>query len=170
VDKWLDEWISVTDLMALLGMSKTKGGQIQEDFLVTANKIHETWATAELRRLLELQERDGAKDSDLPTITTLVASFRQFLRIMNPQGSTFGTFSASLGLAETTRAGTDQKKPQSTPPHNCCYGRKHWYKDCYYINSAIRPTRWKPRSDIEAKIEEARKNPRIAEQFRMTVF
>jgi hypothetical protein len=56
VDKWLDEWISVTDLMALLDMPETKGGQIQEDFLVTANKSHETWATAELRRLLELMK------------------------------------------------------------------------------------------------------------------
>jgi hypothetical protein len=70
--------------MALLDMPETKGGQIQEDFLDTANKIYETWATAELRRLLELQEKDGAKDSDLLTITTLVASFRQFIKVMNP--------------------------------------------------------------------------------------
>jgi hypothetical protein len=177
VDRWLDEWISVTDLMALLDMPETKGGQIQEDFMVTANRIHETWATAELRKLLELQEKDGAKDSDLPTINTLVASFRQFLRIMNPQGSAFGSFGASLGIANNSAANTkpnteehgDQnKKSQLThqPPRNCFCGRKHWYKDCYYINPAIRPTGWKPRSDIEAKIEEAKKNPRIAEQFR----
>jgi hypothetical protein len=37
VDKWLDEWIRVTDLMAMLDMPETKGGQVQEDFLVTAN-------------------------------------------------------------------------------------------------------------------------------------
>jgi hypothetical protein len=59
-------------------MPETKEGQIQEDSLVTANKIHKTWATAELRRLLELQEKDGAKDPDLRTITTLTASFRQW--------------------------------------------------------------------------------------------
>jgi hypothetical protein len=163
--------------MALLDMPETKGGQIQEDFLVTANKIHETWATAELRRLLELQEKDGAKDSDLPTITTLVASFRQFLRIMKPQGSTFGTFGAALGIANnsgantkpnTEEAGGQNKKSQlmNQPPRNCICGRKHWYKDCYYINLAIRPTEWKPRLDIEAKIKEVRKNLRIAEQFR----
>ena len=84
VDKWLDEWIRVTDLMVMLDMPETKGGQIQEDFLVTANQVHETWATAELRKLLELQEKPGSKDSDLLTITTLVASFRQFLRIIRP--------------------------------------------------------------------------------------
>jgi hypothetical protein len=76
----------------MLDMPETKGGQIQEEILVTANKVHETWATAELRKLLELQERDGARDSDLPTITVLIASFRQFLWIINRQGSTFGTF------------------------------------------------------------------------------
>jgi hypothetical protein len=177
VEKWLDEWISVTDLMAVLDMPTTRGGQIQEDFLVAANKIHETWATAELRRLLELQEKDGAKDSDLPTITTLVASFRQSLRIMNPQGSALGTFSASLRIANNSGASTkpnteerggQNKKSQlmHQPPRNCFCGRKHWYKDCYYIKPAIRPTGWKPRSGIEAKIEEAKKNPRIAKQFR----
>jgi hypothetical protein len=60
--------------MALLDMPETKGGQIQEDFLVTANKIHETWATSKFCRLLELQEKYGAKESDLLTITILVAS------------------------------------------------------------------------------------------------
>ncbi|KAA8623826.1 hypothetical protein A1F94_013574 [Pyrenophora tritici-repentis] len=42
VDKWLDEWICVTDLMAMLDMPEMKGGQVQEEFLVTANKLHET--------------------------------------------------------------------------------------------------------------------------------
>jgi hypothetical protein len=65
--------------MATLDMPKIKAGQVQEEFLVTANKVHETWATAELRKLLDLQEKPEVKDSDLPTITTLVASFRQFL-------------------------------------------------------------------------------------------
>jgi hypothetical protein len=136
VDRWLNEWISVTNLMAVLDMPKTKGGQIQEDFLVTANKIHETWATAELRKLLELQEKDGAEDSDLLTITTLVASFRQFLRIMNPQGLAFSTFGASLGITNHGRANTKPNteeaggqnrkfQPMHQPPRNCFCGRKH---------------------------------------------
>jgi hypothetical protein len=81
-------------------MPEMQGGQVQEEFLVTANKLHETWATAKLCKLLDLQELLTAKDLDLPSITTLVASFRQFLRIVKPQGSTFRTFSASLGITE----------------------------------------------------------------------
>jgi hypothetical protein len=42
VDKWLDEWIRVTDLMATPNMPEMKGGQVQEEFLVTANKVHRT--------------------------------------------------------------------------------------------------------------------------------
>jgi hypothetical protein len=61
--------------MATLDMPEMKGGQAQEEFLITANKVHKTWATAKLRKLLELQEKPEVKDSDLPTITTLVASF-----------------------------------------------------------------------------------------------
>jgi hypothetical protein len=117
IDKWLDEWIRVTDLMAMLDMPEMKGGQVQEDFLVTANQVHETWATAELRKLLDLQEKLEVKDSDLPTITTLVASFRQFLRIIKPQGSTFGTFGASLGIADSngpnTKANTTEERTVS---------------------------------------------------------
>jgi hypothetical protein len=183
VDKWLDEWIRVTDLMEILDMPEMKGGQVQEEFLVTANKIHETWATAELRKLIELQEKDGVKDTDLPTITTLVASFRQFLRIINPKGSTFGTFGASLGITDSTgtSAGTnateeDSKGSQSLrsttkgrQPGICFCGQKHWYKDCFYINPTIRLRGWKPKPEIEAKIEEARRNPKIAERFQRAV-
>ncbi|KAI0568362.1 hypothetical protein Alg130_12167, partial [Pyrenophora tritici-repentis] len=95
-------------------MPEMKGGQVQEEFLVTANKLHETWATAELRKLLDLQENPAVKDLDLPTINTLVASFRQFLRIIKPQGSTFGTFGASLGIADSsgsTKANTTEEGP-----------------------------------------------------------
>jgi hypothetical protein len=166
--------------MIMLDMPETKGGQIQEDFLVTANKVHETWATAELRKLLELQERDGTRDSDLPTMTALIASFRQYLRIINPQGLIFGSFGATLGIADNSRAktrptttgaeqGSSQSKksqPLLNPPRDCFCGRKHWYKDCYYINPATRPTGWKPRPEVEAKIEEAKRNPKIAQQFR----
>ena len=178
VDKWLDEWIRVTDLMVMLDMPETKGGQIQEDFLVTANQVHETWATAELRKLLELQEKPGSKDSDLPTITTLVASFRQFLRIIRPQGLSVGSFGTSLRIIDgattktnTTEEGSGQNKKtqfqsQLQPPRNCLCGKKHWYKECYYVNPAIRPPEWKPNAKIEAKFEEARKNPRTAEHFR----
>jgi hypothetical protein len=37
IDKWLDKWIRVTNLIAMLDMPEMKGGQVQEDFLVTAN-------------------------------------------------------------------------------------------------------------------------------------
>ena len=88
--------------MATLDMPEMKDGQVQEEFLVTANRVHETWATAELRKLLDLQETSR----DLPTITTLVASFRQFLRISKPQGSTLGSFGASLGIADVSGPNT----------------------------------------------------------------
>ncbi|KAF1942704.1 hypothetical protein EJ02DRAFT_316550, partial [Clathrospora elynae] len=171
IDKWLDEWIRVTDLMAMLDMPEIKGGQVQEDFLVTANKVHETWATAELRKLLDLQEKPGTKDLDLPSITTLVASFRQFLRIVKPQGCTLGTFGASLGIADSTNstegAGRNQK-PQAKhnhPPGKCICLEEHWYTNCPYINSAVCPAGWTPDPEIEAKFQKAKKNPRIAKQL-----
>ncbi|KAF1937179.1 hypothetical protein EJ02DRAFT_515373 [Clathrospora elynae] len=71
---------------------------------------------------------------------------------MKPQGSIFGTYGASLGIAEgpkTSEEGSDQNKnsyPQRQPP-------------------AIRPTGWKPSATIEAKINEAKKDPKTAERF-----
>jgi hypothetical protein len=97
-------------------MSEMKGRQVQEEFLVTANKIHETWATAEVCKLIELQEKDGMKDADLPSITVLVASFRQFLRIINPKGSMFGTFGTSLGITDSSRTST---RIHSTKEDSC---------------------------------------------------
>ncbi|KAI1523059.1 hypothetical protein PtrSN002B_012094, partial [Pyrenophora tritici-repentis] len=163
--------------MAMLDMPEMKGGQVQEEFLVTANKLHETWATAELRKLLDLQENPAVKDLDLPTINTLVASFRQFLRIIKPQGSTFGTFGASLGIADssgstkanTTEEGPSQnQKPQAKhnhPPGKCICLEEHWYSNCPYINPAVRRAGWTLDPEIEAKFKKAKKNPRIAKQL-----
>ncbi|KAI1507549.1 Pol protein [Pyrenophora tritici-repentis] len=161
VDKWLDEWICVTDLMAMLDMPEMKGGQ----------------ATAELRKLLDLQENPAVKELDLPTINTLVASFRQFLRIIKPQGSTFGTFGASLGIADssgstkanTTEEGPSQnQKPQAKhnhPPGKCICLEEHWYSNCPYINPAVRRAGWTLDPEIEAKFKKTKKNPRIAKQL-----
>ncbi|KAF2022499.1 hypothetical protein EK21DRAFT_105728 [Setomelanomma holmii] len=176
----LDEWIRVTDLTATLDMPEMKGGQVQEEFLVTANKVHETWATAELRKLLDLQETLRVTDSDLPTITALVTSLRQFLRIVKPQGSTFGTFGASLGIvdnsAPNTKANTTKEesnqKPQAKhnhPPGKCICPEEHWYTNCLYINPAARPAGWTPDPEIEAKFQKAKKNPRIAKQLQGAV-
>jgi hypothetical protein len=142
--------------------------------------VHKTWAISELRKLLDLQEKLGTKDSDLPTITTLVASFRQFLRIVKPQGSTLGTFGASLGI--TGSSGPDTKadttdchrncmnndhKPQgkSRRTPKCICGLIHWYINCPYINTSIRPSGWKPDPATEAKFEKAKKNPVTAKQL-----
>ncbi|KAF2028224.1 hypothetical protein EK21DRAFT_70287, partial [Setomelanomma holmii] len=102
------------------------------EFLVTTNKVHKTWATAELRKLLDLQE----KDSDLPTITTLVASFRKLLRIIKPQGPTLSSFGASLSIADgigsnnkanTTKEGSSLKPQanQNQPPGKCICLKDH---------------------------------------------
>jgi hypothetical protein len=108
--------------MATLDMPEMKGSQVQENFLVIAGKVHNTWATAELRKLLELQEILGTRDSDLPRITTLVASFRQFLRIINPQESSFGTFGASLGISDNSKANTtDKGNSQKPQPYRNCF-------------------------------------------------
>jgi hypothetical protein len=42
---------------------------------------------------------------------------------------------------------------------------EHWYKNCPYINSAVRPAGWTLDPDIEAKIQKAKKNPRFAKQL-----
>jgi hypothetical protein len=113
--------------MVTLDMPEMKEGQVQENFLVIVSKVHKIWATAELCKLLELQEKPGARDSDLPMITTLVVSFRQFLRIINPQESLFRTFGASLGISDNSKANAANKRnSQKLEPYcNCFCGKKH---------------------------------------------
>jgi hypothetical protein len=101
-------------------------------------------------------------------ITTLVASIRQFRRIIHPQGSLFRTFGASLGISDNSKANAANKRNSQKPqPYcNCFCGKKHWCNECCYINLAIQPPEWKLKANIAAMFEQAKKNPRIAEQFR----
>jgi hypothetical protein len=99
-------------------------------------------------------------------ITTLVASFRQFLRIIYKDhcSELLALLLESLTTARLMPP-TKGKSQKLQPYCNCFCGKKHWCNECCYINPAIQPPEWKPKANIAAMFEQAKKNPRIAEQF-----
>ena len=109
IDNWIQEWLRVTDLMKSLDMPEMKDGQVQEAFLNSVMHVHTTWATQELVKLLALIN-DSSKVSSAPEVSTLIANFRQFYRIIGSTNQN-GTFGATLGVASDNQGGPSSKNP-----------------------------------------------------------
>ncbi|OQV11381.1 GAG-pre-integrase domain-containing protein, partial [Cladophialophora immunda] len=71
-------------------------------------------------------------------------------------------FEAASG-AFATLNGVKDKTPE------CLCGKRHWYKDCWYLNASIRPLGWNPNDEIDrqikAKLDESPRRKRHIERI-----
>ncbi|KAK7177688.1 reverse transcriptase domain protein [Paraphaeosphaeria sporulosa] len=172
IEKWLEEWITITDQCSDLNMAEVAGLRAQEEFFIAVKPIQGSWATNQLDKLYDAHE-DGGK---LPTVRQLVASFRNFHRRINPVASSLGTFGASLQAAQP--AGEQQDRPQ--PPNNrkkqpkCLCGDIHWYSDCVTILSILAPERvskgFRPDPTKEEKVRDAFRDQEKKQKVQNIVF
>ncbi|PSN58774.1 hypothetical protein BS50DRAFT_666378 [Corynespora cassiicola Philippines] len=116
IEKWLEEWITITDQCSDLSMAEVAGLRAQEEFLIAVKPIQDSWATNQLDKLYGAHEDDRR----LPTVRDLIASFRNFHRRVNPVASSLGTFGASLQAAqpaseqrERAPQAANRRKPKS---------------------------------------------------------
>ena len=136
VEKWLEEWITITDQCSDLSMAEVAGLRAQEDFLIAIKPMQDSWATNQLDKLYDAHENGGP----LPQVRDLVASFRHFHRRVNPVASSLGTFAANLQAAQP--AGESREAPANRrKPPKCLCGDSHWYNDCMTILTILAPER-----------------------------
>ena len=146
--------------MSSLNMPEMSEGQPNEHFLNAVMGISESWATQKLLQLLADQQ-DSEKAQNLPSISSLIAEFRQFQRITGKR-TLNATFSATLGI---TNGNNTAKNTDKCPHKNCYCGLPHWYSQCAYIVPHLRPANWKEDKTIAAKIAAASENPVIKARF-----
>jgi hypothetical protein len=91
----------------------------------------------------------------------LIAEFRQFQRITGNR-TLNAAFSATLGIANGHNAA---KNADKCPSKNCYCDLPHWYSQCPYIVTNLRPANWKEDKAITAKITAARQNPVVKAKF-----
>lgn len=64
----------------------------------------------------------------------------------------------------------DPRDNHATPPTpTCICGKKHWYSDCYYLNSKKRPTGWTEVVKIRRKVNEALGDPTVNEKVKKSI-
>jgi hypothetical protein len=155
VEKWLEEWITVTDQCSELNMAEVAGIRAQEEFLIAVKPIQDTWATNQLDKLYTAHE-DG---EELSSIRDLIATFKIFHRRVNPTASSLGTFGATLQAAQPAVQSAaqpeddqDRSKMKKKPP-KCLCGDRHWYQKCQIILSILAPDR----ASKDARIDPAKK-------------
>ena len=103
-------------------MPEMTEGQPNEHFLNAVMSINESWATQKLLQLLSDQQ-DSEKAKNLPSISSLIAEFRQFQRITGKMIHNT-TFSATLGI---TNGQNSSNKAEKRPGKNFYCGLPHWY-------------------------------------------
>ena len=175
-ESWLDDWLRITDLMIDLSMPEMTEGQPNEHFLNAVMTINESWATQKLLQLLSDQQ-DPIKAQSLQPISSLIAEFKQFQRVISSRKTHNGAFSATLGIAANQDLNQNQLQNQHSnstnnhsgyrsksprKPHSVCYcGVLHWYSECPYLITHKRPAGWREDRAIIEKFKEARKDPVI---------
>ncbi|KAH8656859.1 hypothetical protein BGZ61DRAFT_486359 [Ilyonectria robusta] len=87
-----------------------------------------------------------------------------------PLKASKSSFSSFQGTPEGSGAspgssGSSGPRPARSGPSRplCLCGKWHFYADCYYLISWIRPTGWKAKEDIKIKVNKQLEEPKIKE-------
>ncbi|KAA8616515.1 hypothetical protein PtrV1_09816 [Pyrenophora tritici-repentis] len=150
VEGWLDDWIKITDQMRTLNLPDVNGSRSQEDFLIAVKPLDDAWATMKLTDLLAKDEAG----TPVPSLRDYVSKFRTFHSRTSPRAAGIGTFSATLGMADTN-GGHKQRKPK------CFCGEYHLFIECKYCNPKLREDGWQGDKDIFEAKERAKKHPKL---------
>ncbi|KAI1529664.1 hypothetical protein PtrSN002B_011109 [Pyrenophora tritici-repentis] len=150
VEGWLDDWIKITDQMRTLNLPDVNGSRSQEDFLIAVKPLDNAWATMTLTDLLAKDEAG----TPVPSLRDYVSKFRTFHSRTSPRAAGIGTFSATLGMADTN-GGHKQRKPK------CFCGEYHLFIECKYCNPKLREDGWQGDKDIFEAKERAKKHPKL---------
>ncbi|KAI1524498.1 hypothetical protein PtrSN001C_011016 [Pyrenophora tritici-repentis] len=103
--------------------------------------------------LTDLLAKDEA-GTPVPSLRDYVSKFRTFHSRTSPRAAGIGTFSATLGMADTN-GGHKQRKPK------CFCGEYHLFIECKYCNPKLREDGWQGDKDIFEAKERAKKHPKL---------
>ena len=130
IEEWLRSWVEVTNMCISANVPETMGSRAQEDFLVACRTIDPEYGTSGLRALIELEEAGKA----IPSVEDYVSKFTTYLKRVRPLSTGLNTMAAELEVAEPHQQEQKKKDGKTTKPH-CPCGLKHFWPDCWLINT-----------------------------------
>jgi hypothetical protein len=149
LDEWMADWIHITSQCQSINLPETTGYRPQEDFLVACQAHHPNYAATCLDQVYE-HEMNGTNPPSLPTY---VEKMTKYTRRAAP--------TAELGILSTSAAELGIAKLP------CICGLSHALHDCYILNPhhPSRPKDWTPPPIGVRKVEQARKDPKVAKRI-----
>ena len=158
IDSWLSSWEEIYAEGLEADLPAVKDDPV-EDFVNACERLnpdfHQYWSN-------RLEDPDIGNAMDLHKI---IDSFRIYRKRTTKRDSNMEISLASF-QGQTQERDMDSKDfRESTEPRisrrDCPCGKKHFFKDCFYVNEKIRPENWKPDPEIEKNFENACENPRF---------
>jgi hypothetical protein len=168
IEPWLMQWDVIVRKCQRIELPETQGSRSLFDFIESIQERFPTFFSIWQIRLIE--EEDNTQTTQL---FKLIQTFRDHLKSLKPTATrgkhtAFATFQdIQKGSSEQGNATSQQNAPnaqsrasnnnrQTTKPvQNCLCGKLHWFSDCFYLNSKIRPANWTPIASIQKKITDA---------------
>ena len=158
IDQWLKQWETSYDKCREMKLPDVDGNRALYDFLGAIAGI-----SADFSNIWTVKITSGTQ----VTPKELVRYFRDYRRTINargqprePQGVFPTTTPGSRGGKGPTlnnRTAQGSRYPPQTPRRNCICGTLHFTRECPYFNPTVRTKDWRPRPDIQRKVQALQK-------------
>jgi hypothetical protein len=164
IEPWLMQWDVIVRKCQRIGLPETQGSRPSFDFIESIQDRFPTFFSIWQIRLIEEEDHTHTE------LFKLVQTFRDHLKSLKPTATrgkhtAFATFqdiqegSSEQGNStsqsnQRSRANSDNRQTRK-PGQNCLCGKLHWFSDCFYLNSKLRPANWTPIASIQKKIADA---------------
>ena len=173
IESWLTKWENIyTEAIQLNIGEVIEPERPLYDFLDAVASLSPYFMEHWHNTLLSMTEQG----KELPTFFYLIKRYRDSIRlnpIRNPPKITHATFQGENDqrkkdhfqdqkqTGEQTKSQYKRNKRSSCPCEEDPYNGYHYFKDCYYINSAKRPANWKPSKEAKQRFQSACENERF---------
>jgi hypothetical protein len=158
VDSWLSNWEEIYAEGLEADLPAVKDDPV-EDFVNACERLnpefHQYWSN-------RLEDPDIGNNMDLHKIIDAFRIFRKRTtkRDANKEISLASFQGQTLEKEMDSKTSTEYTEPRKFRK-DCPCGKKHFFKDCFYVNERIRPENWKPEPEIEKNFEKACENMRF---------
>jgi len=127
IEEWLRSWVEVTNMCIAADIPETTGTRAQEDFLVACKNIDAEYGTSGLRDLIDREEAG----TTIPSVEDYVSKFTTYLKRVLPVSTGLKAMAAELDIAKPQQ----QKRDGSKVKPQCPCGLKHYWVECWLINT-----------------------------------
>lgn len=131
VEEWLRSWVEVTNMCIAAKVPETIGSRAQEDFLVACRTIDPEYGTSGLRALIDLEDAG----TTIPCVEDYVSKFTTYLKRVLPLSTGLSSMAAELDAAKPQQQQQQQSKDGNKTKPQCPCGLKHYWVDCWLINT-----------------------------------